>query len=556
MITIKILSQKKEYILPEKANQSPISLMELLKMSGIEPIRPILGARVNNRIREMNSSVYMDAEVEFIDLSSPDGFRMVQRGLVFLLYLACKELYPEKKLRVLHSIQNSLYCELGEWVTETEIVSLKTKMKELIAQDLPFWKEKIDKLVALKLFEKAGDIDKVKVFQYRKKSTVNIYHCGDKKHINYFYGYMPPSTGVLRLFDLKTYNQGFVLIHPTINSPDALPEYKELPKYSQVFLQYQRWGEILKVNNVGDLNESIVNGKIKELIMISEALHEKKIAQMAMEIANYPKKRLILISGPSSSGKTTTSKRLELQLKADGLLPIVISLDDYFVDREKTPKDENGEYDFENILALDLDLFNRQMKKLLDGEEVHLPKFDFFTGKPKPSGKVIRLDKNQPVIIEGIHGLNEQLTERIPREMKFKIYVSALTQLSIDDINRIPTTDTRLIRRIVRDHHSRGHRAIRTLKMWQSVRRGEEKFIFPYQEEADIMFSSALIYELAVLKLYAEPLLVQISEVDRENTEAKRLLRFLEYFLPITDIQLIPANSILREFIGGSIFDY
>jgi uridine kinase len=551
MITIAVLNNKQEYTF-----DGPVKLEHLLKISELNPPREMIGARVNNRIREMNATVYMDSKIEFIDITSPDGFRMMQRGLVFLLYICCKECFPDRKLRVLHSLQNSLYCELGEWITESEIALLKEKMEILVRSDFPFWKEKIDKLQALKFFSAAGDKDKVKVFQFRKKSSVNIYHCGKKDNINYFYGYMPPSSRFLKLFDLKTYSQGFVLIHPTITSPDALPEYKELPKFSQVFLQYQRWGEILEVNNVGDLNECIVSGRIRELIMISEALHEKKIAQIATEIARNPLKRLILIAGPSSSGKTTTSKRLELQLKADGLIPITLGLDDYFVEREATPRDENGEYDFEDILALDLELLDYHLDCLLKGEEVHLPKFDFVTGRSKPSGRVIKIKNTQPIIIEGIHGLNDKLTSSIPRERKYKIYVSALTQLGIDDINRIPTTDTRLIRRIVRDHLFRGHRAIRTIKMWPSVRRGEEKFIFPFQEDADILISSALIYELAVLKLYAEPLLVQISEDDYENTEAKRLLRFLEYFLPITDTQLIPPNSILREFIGGSIFDY
>ncbi|HNR64173.1 MAG TPA: nucleoside kinase [Thermotogota bacterium] len=551
MIRLSVTNNKTDY-----SFEKPITGSALLKETGIAFPRPVLGARVNNRIRELASPIFIDSTVEFFDITSSDGFRMVQRGLIFLLYLACKECFPERKLRVLHSIQNSLYCELGDWVSGKEIQLLKEKMRDLVEQNLPFWKETLDKIVALKFFKSAGDHDKVKVFKFRKKSTVSIYHCGEKANINYFYGYMPPSTGCLSVFDLKVYSQGFLLIHPTPLSPDRLPEYKELPKFSQVFLQYQRWGDILEVNNVGDLNECIVNGRIRELIMISEALHEKKIAQIATEIARSPNKRLITIAGPSSSGKTTTSKRLELQLKADGLFPISISLDDYFVAREATPRDEKGEYDFEDILALDLELLDYHLCSLLEGKEVHLPKFDFITGTSKPSGRVIRINKNQPIIIEGIHGLNDKLTTSIPREMKYKIYVSALTQLGIDDINRIPTTDTRLIRRIVRDHHFRGHSAIRTIKMWPSVRRGEEKFIFPFQEDADILLSSALTYELAVLKIYAEPLLVQISEDNYENTEAKRLLKFLEYFLPITDTHLIPPNSILREFIGGSIFDY
>nr|HPG98761.1 nucleoside kinase [Thermotogota bacterium] len=351
MIRLSVINNQTEY-----TYETPVTGKALLKATGMEFPRPVLGARVNNRIRELSSPIYIDSTVEFFDITSSDGFRMIQRGLTFLLYLACKETFPERKLRVLHSIKNSLYCELGDWVSERDIQLLKEKMRGLVEQDLPFWKERLDKIVALKYFKSAGDADKVKVFKFRKKSTVSICHCGDKPNINYFYGYLPPSTGCLSVFDLKAYSQGFLLIHPTPLSPDSLPEYKELPKFSQVFLQYQRWGDILDVKNVGDLNESIVNGRIRELIMVSEALHEKKIAQIATEISRSANKRLITIAGPSSSGKTTTSKRLELQLKADGLFPISISLDDYFVAREATPRDEKGEYDFEDILALDLEL--------------------------------------------------------------------------------------------------------------------------------------------------------------------------------------------------------
>lgn len=532
------------------------SLKSILENSGYKPVLPVLGARVNNRIRELSNEVYCDSEIEFIDITTSDGIRMMQRGLIFLLYLSAKMVFPEKKLKVLHSIGNGLYCELGDWVTSKDLIKIKNKMSELIELDLAFKKEKLDKREAIRQFNENGDFEKVRLFKFRKKSTVNVYRCGDLEYINYFYGYLPPSTGCLTPFDIEIYGQGFLLLTPTQDSPEKLPERNELPKFSQVFLQYQRWGEILNIETVGDLNQKIADGKIKEVILMAEALHAKKISKMAEEISKNLEKRIILIAGPSSSGKTSTAKRLSLQLMAEGLRPLTISLDDYFVDREKTPKDENGNYDFESIHALDLELFNQNLIQLLDGKAIIPPKFNFVNGKRFYNGREIKIGKDQPIIIEGIHGLNEKLTSRIPRSKKFKIYVSALTQLGIDDINRIPTTDTRLLRRIVRDNMSRGHSALKTIEMWPSVRRGETRNIFPFQEEADYMFSSALVYELAVLKMYAEQLLMQISDDDPQNTESKRLLKFLEYFMPVTNIEFIPRNSIIREFIGGSIFEY
>src|SRR6056297_791806 len=529
---------------------------DILKASGYVPERPILGAKVNNRLRELSNEVFTDSQVEFIDITHSDGVRMVQRGLIFTLYIAAKELFPGRKLKVLHSIENGLYCELGNWVQHSEIEQLKKRMGELIEANHTFTKYKLDKRLAIMKFEENGDLEKVRLFRFRKKSTVNVYKCGDLEYINYFYGYMPPSTGCLKPFDLEVYGQGFLMLTATQNSPDRLPKRKQLQKFSQVFLQYQRWGEILGIETVGDLNKKIADGKIKDIILMSEALHAKKITNMAEEISKNLEKRLILIAGPSSSGKTTTAKRLKLQLMAEGLKPATISLDDYFVDREKTPKDEYGNYNFESIDALNLELFNNHLLDLLEGKTVQIPKFDFVKGKGFFTGEQYKISKEQPLIIEGIHGLNEKLTQSIPREWKFKIYVSALTQLSIDDVNRIPTTDTRLIRRIVRDNSTRGHSAIKTIRMWQSVRKGEAELIFQFQEEADYMFSSAIVYELAVLKMYAEQLLVQIEDDSEENIESKRLLKFLEYFLPITNTGYIPKNSIIREFIGGSVFEY
>ncbi len=551
MIKIKILNNDKTLTF-----QDTVTVRQILEKAELQTERPVLGAKVNNRLRELSSKVFTDSEVLFIDITHSDGIRMIQRGLVFTLYIAAKELFPTRKLKVLHSIENGLYCELGNWVLNSEIEQLKNRMSELIDADYHFTKHKLDKRLALMKFEENGDIEKVRLFRFRKKSTVNVYKCGELEYINYFYGYMPPRTGCLKPFDLEVYGQGFLLLTATQNSPDILPERKQLQKFSQVFLQYQRWGEILGIETVGDLNKKIADGKIKDIILMSEALHAKKITNMAEEISKNLEKRLILIAGPSSSGKTTTAKRLKLQLMAEGLKPVTISLDDYFVDREKTPRDELGNFNFESIDALNLELFNNHLLDLLEGKTVQIPKFDFVQGKGFYNGEMLTISKEQPLIIEGIHGLNEELTKSIPREWKFKIYVSALTQLSIDDINRIPTTDTRLIRRIVRDNSTRGHSAIKTIKMWQSVRKGETENIFPFQEEADYMFSSALVYELAVLKIYAEQLLVQIGDENEENIESKRLLKFLEYFLPITSTCYIPKMSIIREFIGGSVFEY
>ncbi|AEX84965.1 ATPase AAA [Marinitoga sp. 1135] len=517
----------------------------------------ILAVKHNNNIKELLKEIEDSGEIVLLDTSTLDGFRIYQRGVLFLLYMALKDLYPEDKLYVHHSIGSGLYCELRSGKpSQKKLEMLKEKMLEYVKEDLPFEKKTISKFRAIKMFENVDLVDKSKLFKYRKKDKVNIYICD--KYFNYFYGYMPPSTGYVDLFDLKSIDDGFVVLHPTPKSPDKVPEYKHYPKLSYTFNEYKEWLKILEVSTVGELNSLIAKGpeEATELIRVSEALHEKKYAQIADEIIKRKNIKVVLIAGPSSSGKTTSAKRLALQLKVNGLKPIPISLDDYFVDREKTPRDENGNYDFESIYALDLDLFNTHLSKLLKGEEIELPKFDFVHGKRVWSGNKIKMEEDQVLIIEGIHGLNELLTESIPREFKYKIYVSALTQMNLDSMNRITTTDTRLIRRIVRDFNFRGHSALATLKMWPSVRRGEDRNIFPFQEEADIMFNSNLIYELSVLKIFAEPLLLMVDNSNPEYSEAKRLLKFLDYFLPITVLEEIPRKSILREFIGRSTFKY
>lgn len=522
----------------------------------------VLGARINNTIVELFRPIYKSGEVTFITLDSQDGMRIYQRGLLFVLHAAIRRLYDKYTLKVLHTIGHGIYCEVRDKNTPIElsdddVKNIATEMKKWVEENHRFKKNELQKGQAIQLFEVAGMEDKVKLLKYRKKKTVKVYEADG--HFDYFYGYMPPSTGYLKWFELVKYEQGFVLLLPKIQGENIhVPEFKPLPKLSGVFLEYSRWLEIMEINSVGDLNEMIAKGEraVTDLIILAEALHEKRIAMISEEIKKKSSVRLVLIAGPSSSGKTTFSKRLMVQLKASGFKPITISLDDYFVDRERTPRDENGNYDFEALEALDVELFNQNLVDLFNGKEVEIPKFSFVLGRREPVGTKLKIEKDQIIIVEGIHGLNPKLTELVPDELKFKIYASALAQLNLDNVNRLHTTDVRLIRRMVRDSKFRGYDALATLRMWASVRRGEEKNIFPYQENADAMFNSALVYELAVLKIFAEPLLAVVPDDVPESTEANRLLKILDYFLPITNIEDIPRTSIIREFIGRSAFRY
>lgn len=514
----------------------------------------IVAAKVNNKLKDLNYVLEEDATVEFLDLSTDDGFRIYQRSLVFLLIKAVGELFPQAKVTVEHSISKGLYCELKnmETLTEKEVELIEDHMRKLVEQDITFHKETVPLTEAIKMFEKEGQMDKVRLLKFRKKPTITIYSCGWLR--DYFYGYMVPSTGFLKSFELKYYMPGFILRFPDVFTPGEIPPYVEQPKLFNIFREAEKWTDILEVKDVGSLNEHISAGHAGDLIRVSEAFHEKKIAQIADLITKERDQiRVILIAGPSSSGKTTFAQRLLVQLRVNGLKPITISLDDYFVPRDETPLDENGEPDYEALEAIELDLFNEHLTKLIQGVEVEIPYFNFKTGFREYRGRKFKISPDQPIIIEGIHGLNERLTPAIPRGKKFKIYISALTQLNIDDHNRIPTTDARKIRRIVRDSQFRNHDALSTIRLWPKVRRGEEKNIFPFQEDADIMFNSHLVYELALLKNYAEPLLKTIDESQPEYSEARRLLKFLSFFLPIDDSE-IPNNSIIREFIGGSCF--
>ncbi|MFA8432952.1 MAG: nucleoside kinase [Marinifilaceae bacterium] len=518
---------------------------------------PVLGAMVNNKIKELNYEIYKPKNVKFIDATHPAGMRMYLRSMTFILYKAVNELFPGIRFRIEHSISNGLYCRLmskNVFLSGEDIQSIKNRMQEIVDADLPFVREELETEKAIEMFESRGLMEKTALLRTRGNLYTSVYHLED--HIDYFYGFLAPSTGCLKVFDLIPYYQGMLLLMPHRDDPGTVQQMIPQEGMLKVFSEFKRWGKILNISNVGDLNHYVDDNNISELIKISEALHEKKISQIADRIRKRRKRiRLILISGPSSSGKTTFGKRLAIQLKVAGLQPVNLSLDNYFVNRELTPRDEKGEYDFEALEALDVNLFNQNLLDLMDGKEVELPKFSFDTGQRYYNGEKLKINGKQVLVVEGIHGLNPGLTPLIPEEAKYKIYISALTSISIDGHNRIPSTDNRLIRRIVRDYKYRGYSALETIKRWESVRRGEEKNIFPYQEEANVMFNSALPYELGVLKRYAEPILKEVQPNQVEYSEANRLLKFFSYFLPICDDE-IPPTSLMREFLGGSTFEY
>lgn len=513
----------------------------------------IVAARVNQHLRELTLPLTEDVTVEFVDLSHQDGVRIYQRSLLLVLLRAAMECFQDIHLTVEHSLNKGLYIEVhyNRPLTDEDVFEIRQRMKMIIDGGELFMKERVSKAEAAEIFENLRMGSKKRLLDYRESDYINVYSLGWMK--NYFYGYMVPSTHYLKVFDLKRYADGLILLHPDKFTQTTLPDYAEQEKLAQIYRESEAWGRILNVSYVYNLNDLIVGGEHAEMIRIAEALHEKKIAQIA-DMIQKSGKRVILIAGPSSSGKTTFAHRLMIQLRVNGLRPVTLGTDDYFVDRAHTPLDEDGEYDFESLEAVDLQQFNQDVTRLLAGETVDLPSFNFLTGIREYNGRRLKIDADQPLVIEGIHGLNEKMTEMIDKKTKFKIYISALTQLNIDEHNRIPTTDCRLIRRIIRDHRTRGHSAASTIQRWPSVRRGEERNIFPFQEEADIMFNSALVYELAVLKKHAEPLLRGIDDQSPENIEAKRLLKFLSYFVSIGSDDEVPATSILKEFIGGSCF--
>jgi len=511
----------------------------------------IVAAVVNNEIRELTYPIEQESVITTVDLSDPDGIRIYQRSLKFLLIKAVHDLFPDKELQVRHSVRRGVFFEVVDYkVTPEDVERLEKRMRQLVEEDHRLVKRVVPIDEARRIFLEQGREDRYRALEFREKDYVSLYTFDDIE--DYFYGYMVPSTGYLKLFGLAAENDGIVLIVPRIENPTRLPDLTLPKQLFDVFTEYTNWIRILGVEDVGRLNEVVKNGRIHEFILISEALHEKKIAQIADMIVSR-KKRIILIAGPSSSGKTTFAKRLAIQLRVNGIMPLNISVDDYFLEKDRTPLDEDGKPDYEALEAIDLELFNRDMNALLKGEEIDVPTFNFITGKREFNGRRIRLDDGGAVIIEGIHALNPRLTSGIDDADKFKIYISAITSMRIDQHNRIPTTDIRLLRRMVRDNLFRGTTAPETIDMWPSVRRGEERNIFPFQHEADAMFNSSLIYELLVLKGYALPLLGAITRDMPQYSEARRLIEFLSYFLQIPADD-IPPNSILREFLGGSCF--
>ena len=514
----------------------------------------IIACICNNQIQSLNHVLTEDTEVKFIDISDKDGHKIYIRGINYVMAKAFNEVYPEALLTVDYQLSNSMFFEIDNMrVTKEMLEKVSKRMHEIIKANIPIIKTKMTKKEAEEFYEKNRTLRGILQKDIKERDHVTLYYCGD--YYNYFYGVMPISTGYVSIFKLEKYKHGFILRYPNRKNIKRLQRFVDNPKLLAALQDYENIHRLLDINNLYKLNTKVQNGEAKHIVLLDEALHEKKISQIADKIAKNRKNKVILIAGPSSSGKTTFAQRLGLQLELNGLRPVTISVDNYFVEREDTPKDENGEYDFEDINAIDMDLFNDQILRLLKGEEVETPTFNFHTGHKEYRGDKLKLNKNEVLVIEGIHCLNNKLTRNIPKENKFKIYISALTVLNIDYFNRISTTDSRLIRRIVRDNQFRGYSALHTIRMWPSVNRGEEKNIFPYQEEADVMFNTSLVYEISVLKPLVLPLLQEIDKSEPEYSEAKRLCDILQYFEPISK-ELIPTNSLLREFLGNGDFKY
>ena len=522
-------------------------------LSAIEHDSQLVGAIVNNELRELTYPIELDSRVEPVTMTSADGARIYRRSLTFLLEMAFTDLFTDAKLFVDHSVASGgYYCQVTgrNPLSESEIEALKVHMQKLVESDQPFERKEVPLQDAVEYFRSRGYDDKAYLLKYRKKDYLTLYRLGDR--MDYHHGYMVPSTGYLRVFDLVPTDGGFTLRYPRRHAPNELLPMPEYPKLLAAFRQYGKWLARLGIDNVGSLNDAIESGRADEIVLVSEAFHEQNLSTIARQVAErIDRSHLILIAGPSSSGKTTFSRRLTVQLLALGISPFPLELDNYFLDRDKTPLGEDGKPDFETIEALNLPLLAEHLPRLIRGEEVHMPHYNFKTGVSE-AGHIIQLKHGQPIILEGIHGLDPRLVPEDLSGETFRIYVSALTQLNLDRHNRVSTTDTRLIRRIVRDARERGYTAAQTISRWESVRSGEKRHIFLFQENADVIFNSALAYEMAVLKPYAEPLLRQVPHGMPEFIEAKRLLAFLEWFLPL-DIDLVPDNSLLREFLGGSI---
>ena len=514
-----------------------------------------VSARVNNKVEGMHYRVYNSKDVEFLDMASASGSRAYTRTLFFVLCKAVQDIYPNTDVVIDIPVSNGFYVDirLGRPVVEEDVNILRRRMQEIIDAKMPIRRYMVPTEDAIALFQEKGDVEKVKLLKTSGSIYTTYYKIGE--YVDFYYGTLLTNTSGLYLFGLEKYYDGMLLRIPSLKDPDKLGEMTKQDKMFDIFKEHHRWQDILGIRTVGDFNQAIDAGHATDIINISEALQEKKIAKIAEDIANRQGVKLVLLAGPSSSGKTTSCKRLSIQLAVNGLKPLQISLDDYFVDRDRTPKDDNGEYDFESIYALDLDLLNEQFNALFRGEEVELPKYDFPSGKSVKSGKKLKMEPNNVLVVEGIHALNPELTAHIPQEQIYRVYASALTTILLDNHNYIPTTDNRLLRRIIRDYKYRGVSAQETIHRWPSVRAGENKWIFPYQENADAMFNTAMLYELSVIKMQAEPLLQQVPENCEEHAEAYRLLKFLKYFKGIPYNNL-PPTSLLREFLGGSSFHY
>ena len=535
------------------------TLLEVERQLRLDGPHPFLAAYVNNRIKELNYRIYKPVTVRFIDITSFEGIRVYQRTISFILQKAVRELFPDRTLYIRHSLGASgFYCEISGFgpIPAEHLDAIKARMRGIIDRNLPIQGVKMLTDTARKIYEGFGMADTIALLDSRPRLYSKIYTIDSLP--GYFYGALTPSTGYTPQFDLHPYYNGFFIALPLRTDPTRLHQSVHQEKMFDVFHQYQSWVEIMGVPTVGQLNSKVLAGDASELIKIAEAFHENKLAQVAGCVAEANRERgvrLVLISGPSSSGKTTFAKRLGVQLRVLGLNPVLISLDDYFVDREKTPRDENGEYDYEALEAIDLEQFNDHLKRLERGESVDIPRYDFISGTRQWHDNPLQLDERSVLIVEGIHGLNPALTPGVPESRKFKIYVSCFTSVALDNVSRIATSDNRLLRRLTRDYRTRGNDALSTLARWESVRRGEEKHIFPYQENADVMFNSSLFYEISVLRRFAEPILREVPDTVPEYGEAKRMLKFLDNFIPISPEE-IPPTSLLREFIGGSSFKY
>lgn len=534
-----------------------INLLEISNKLSINTGYKIVSAKVNNKIEPLDYEVYGNKTVEFIDIAHSSGMRIYVRSLCFILAKSVAEILPDERLNIEHPLSKGYFCKIKnkEKIDQKTILAIKTRMQEIVDANLPFIRVEEETTKVVKMFRERGFEDKALLLETSGNLYSKYYKLGDS--VDYFYGSLVPSTNYINLFDLEAYGNGLLLRVPNRNNPIELEPILEQQKMYEVYKQELKFLSIIGCDNVGDLNKASLDGNMPNIIKVSEAIQEKTIASIASEIAYHFDNgiQIIFISGPSSSGKTTFRMRLEVQLMTNLIKPVGLSLDNYFVERENTPLDEKGDYDYESLYALDLDLFNSDMERLLKGEKVSLPTYNFTTGKREYKGNELQIDENNVLVIEGIHGLNPELSSNIPDSKKFLIYVSALTAISLDDHNWIPTTDNRLLRRLVRDYRYRNYSAIDTLSRWKSVRAGEDKWIFPFQENANVMFNSAMIYEFAALRRYAEPILLQVPNYAPEYAEAHRLLKFLSYFQYITDREL-PPTSLLREFLGGSSFKY